>query len=48
MNFVIFKNKREKAKTVIYLIKDVKGITLLLKGLVLCLERAVLLISYLT
>jgi hypothetical protein len=47
INFVVFRNKREKAETAICLIKDAKGITLLLKGLVSCLERAVLLISYL-
>lgn len=48
MNFVVFRNKREKAKTAICLIRDAKGMTLSPKGLVSCLERAVLLISYLT
>jgi hypothetical protein len=47
MNFVVFRNKREKAETAICPIRDAKGITLLPKGSVSCLERAVLLISYL-
>jgi hypothetical protein len=47
MNFVVFRNKEGKAETAICLIRDAKGITLSPKGLVLCLERAVLLINYL-
>jgi len=44
----VFRNKEGEAETAICLIKDVKEITLLPKGLVSCLEIAVLLISYLT
>jgi hypothetical protein len=48
MNFVVFKNEGGKAETAICLIRDVKGMTLSPKGSVSRLERAVLLIGYLT
>ena len=48
INFVVFKNKGGEVETAICLIKDAKGITLLLKKLVFYLKTAVLLISYLT
>jgi hypothetical protein len=48
MNFVVFRNEREKAETAICPIRDAKGMTLSPEGSVSRPERAVLLIGYLT